>query len=140
LKNRKIDADGAVPGGRCLKHVGVTVFILEKRKQERSLEAHDCSGDVSQDAPATRQRKAASIYGEIGEKSGSCILAKSDRCRRELAFKDLSLVDLVLANVLKYSPFQHIEMQHDHSIVYAGSWRIAKEPVLVKASPGPIVL
>jgi hypothetical protein len=115
LNSRGIDPDGAVPGSCRLKHVGVTVFILEKRKQERSLEAHDCSGDVSQDAPATSKRGAASIYGEIGEKAVSRILSKRDRCRRELAFKDLSLIDLLPANVLKNSPFKQIEVQHDGS-------------------------
>lgn len=139
LKSREINPDRAVPGSRRLKHVGVTVFILEQRKEERPLEAHDCGDDVSQDGPATRKRRAASIYGEIGQKSGSCILANSDRCRRELAFEDRSLVDLVPANVLKNSPFKHIEMQHDHSIVYAGSassisacvrlgWRLPRSP------------
>jgi hypothetical protein len=115
LNSRGIDPDGAVPGSCRLKHVGVTVFVLEKRKQERSLEAHDCSGDVSQDAPATSKRGAASIYGEIGEKAVSRILSKRDRCRRELAFKDLSLIDLLPANVLKTSPFKQIEVQHDGS-------------------------
>jgi hypothetical protein len=47
LNSRGIDPDRAVPGSRRLKHMGVTVFILEKRKQERPLEARDCSGDVS---------------------------------------------------------------------------------------------
>ena len=52
LKSREIDPDRAVPRCGCLKHVGVTVFILEQRKEDRPLEAHDCGGDVSQDAPA----------------------------------------------------------------------------------------
>jgi hypothetical protein len=140
LKSRGIDPDRAVPGSRRLKHVGVTVFILEQREEERPFEADDCGGDVPQDAPATRKRSAASIYGEMGEKTVSRILSKRDRCRRELAFKDFSLVDLLPANVLKNSPFQHIEMQHDHSIVYAGFVAIAKKPALVEASLSLIVL
>jgi hypothetical protein len=115
LKSRAINPDRAVPGSRRLKHVGVTVLILEQRKEERPLEADDCGDDVSQDASATCKRRAASIYGEIGEKTVSRILSKRDCCRRELAFKDLSLVDLLPANVLKYSPFKHIEVQHDRS-------------------------
>jgi hypothetical protein len=107
--SREINPDRAVPGSRRLKHVGVTVLILKKREEERPLEAHYFDGYISQDAGVTCKRRAASIYGEMGEKAVSRILSKRDRRRRELAFKDFSVVDLLPANVLKNSPFKHIE-------------------------------
>jgi hypothetical protein len=112
LNSREIDPDRAVPRSRRLKHLDVAVFIHEQRKEEWPLEAHDCRGDVSQDAPTTRKGWAVSIRGEIGEKPFSGILATGHRRRRELAFKDPALIALLPANVLQDSPFKRSEVQH----------------------------
>ena len=116
LNSREIDPDHAVPRNGRLKHVGVAVLIPEQRNEERPLEAHDCRGDVSHDAPAARKGWAVSIHGEIGEKpspvfsrrvtvavaswlsrtprSSACCLQMSSRAARSSAVKCNMIVSI----------------------------------------------